>query len=113
VLWERIWSAGRRWISPESDLELLQMVCEQLDERVALRIRVLRDNEPEERKSLRDLDKQIVSGLSLLGLTPTDRSRLGLAEVKAATKLDELRNRRKIVAAPMADEDDADGTQTG
>jgi hypothetical protein len=30
----------------------------------------------------------------LLGFTPSDRSRLGLAEVKAKTKLEELMERR-------------------
>jgi hypothetical protein len=70
------------------------MVCEQVDERVALRIRVLRDSNRDDRKALRDLDKQVIGSLSLLGFTPTDRSRLGLAEVKAASKLEELRARR-------------------
>lgn len=32
--------------------------------------------------------------LSQLGLTPTDRSRLGVAEVKARSKLEELRQKR-------------------
>jgi hypothetical protein len=36
----------------------------------------------------------IQSGLGLLGFTPTDRSRLGVAEVKAKSKLEELMERR-------------------
>jgi hypothetical protein len=39
---------------------------------------------------LRELEKSIYSNLSLLGFTPTDRSRLGVAEVKKMSKLEEL-----------------------
>jgi hypothetical protein len=46
------------------------------------------------RRGLRELDRQIVSNLSLLGFTPSDRARLGVAEVKAKSKLEELMERR-------------------
>jgi hypothetical protein len=39
---------------------------------------------------LAEIEKQITQNLSLLGFTPTDRSRLGLAEIKAKSKLQEL-----------------------
>jgi hypothetical protein len=95
VLWNRIWSMGQLWISPNTDIELLLMTCEMLDERVRLRTYVW--NTPDawrERKALRELEKNITNSLSLLGFTPTDRSRLGIAEVKAKSKLEELRARR-------------------
>ena len=81
------------------------MTCEMLDERWNLRIQVLRDNRPEERKALRDLDRQLVANLSLLGFSPVDRSRLGVAEVKRQSKLEELRNRvnSKSGSAEVAD----------
>jgi hypothetical protein len=94
-LWNRTWSMGQLWISPKTDVELLLMTCEMLDERVRLRAFVW--NNPEawrERKALRELEKNITNSLSLLGFTPTDRSRLGVAEVKAKSKLEELRARR-------------------
>lgn len=94
ALWGRAWRAARHWLSPDTDIELLIIVCEQLDERVALRIQVIREGRPEDRKALRELDKQVLAGLSVLGFTPTDRARLGLAEVKAASKLEEIRARR-------------------
>jgi hypothetical protein len=72
------------------------MICEMIDERVQLRTQVLRDNRTEDRRALRQLDSQIMQGLSLLGFSPTDRSRLGIAEVKRMSKLEELRaNQRK------------------
>jgi hypothetical protein len=69
------------------------MTCELLDERAQLRAQVMNNNRPDERKALRDLDRQLVANLSLLGFTPTDRSRLGVAEVKRQSKLEELRSR--------------------
>lgn len=92
-LWDRIWGLANTWLSPNTDGELLLMTCELLDERWNLRVRVMRDARPEERKALRDLDRQLVANLSLLGFSPTDRSRLGVAEVKRQSKLEELRNR--------------------
>ena len=92
-LWERIWGMGQTWISPRTDVDLLLMTCELLDERSQLRAQVMNNNRPDERKALRDLDRQLVANLSLLGFTPTDRSRLGVAEVKRQSKLEELRSR--------------------
>jgi len=93
-LWDRVWSSGSSWISPTFDIELLLMTCEMVDERWNLRIRVMTDNDPKDRRGLRELDKGIVNNLSLLGFTPADRSRLGVAEVRAQTKLEKLRAMR-------------------
>ena len=93
-LWERVWSMGATWVSKNTDLELLTMTCEMVDERWNLRVKVMQSDDPKMRRGLRELDKQIVSNLSLLGFTPSDRSRLGVAEVKAKSKLEELMERR-------------------
>ena len=50
---------------------------------------------PRLRIGLRELDKVIVSNLSTLGLTPTDRARLGFVQVKSESKLDELIRRKQ------------------
>jgi hypothetical protein len=94
-LWDRVWTMGHTWISYSTDIDLLLITCEQLDERVKLRTQVWNDGRPDERKALRQLEKQIVENLSLLGFTPTDRSRLGIAEVKKMSKLEELRAKQK------------------
>lgn len=94
-LWTRTWSIGQTWISKDTDIELLQMTCEMSDEREMLREYVLSHVDAwHERRALRDLDKAIVSNLSLLGFTPTDRMRLGVSQVKAKSKLEELMERR-------------------
>jgi hypothetical protein len=94
-LWVRTWSIGQTWISQDTDVELLQMTCEMTDEREQLRSYVLENVDAwHERKALRELDKAIVSNLSLLGFTPSDRMRLGVTQVKAKSKLEELMERR-------------------
>jgi hypothetical protein len=70
------------------------MTCEMIDERWNLRVRVMTDNDPKDRRGLRELDRAIVSNLSLLGFSPSDRSRLGIAEVKKMSKLEELMARK-------------------
>jgi hypothetical protein len=93
-LWETVWSAGVAWISPSTDAEILLMTCEMVDERWNLRARVLKSEDPKDRRNLTQLTKLIQENLSLLGFTPADRTRLGVAEVKAQSKLEELMARR-------------------
>lgn len=94
-LWDRIWNTGAIWISDRTDIELLMMTCEMIDERWNLRVRVMQTNDAKMRRGLRELDKQIVSNLSLLGFTPADRARLGWAEVKTRSRLEEIRTKRR------------------
>ena len=90
-LWKRIWSMGKVWLSLSTDIDVLQILCEQLDERDSLRELVLSDAEAwRERAALRELEKSIRSNLSILGFTPTDRMKLGVAEVQKMSKLEEL-----------------------
>jgi len=92
-LWDKVWDVGAPWISPNTDIELLLMTCEMIDERWNLRVKVMQSDDARMRRGLRELDRQIISNLSLLGFTPSDRSRLGVAEVKAVSKLEALRQR--------------------
>lgn len=92
-LWERIWRVGATWISPDTDLELLLLTCEMVDERWNLRIKAMNDGDLAMGRRVDRLTGLIVSNLSLLGFTPTDRSRLGVAEIKAKSKLQEMLER--------------------
>ena len=89
-LWDKVWEAGINWISPTTDMELLLMTCELVDERWNLRIKVMQNDDSKMRRGLRELDRLIIGNLSLLGFTPSDRSRLGVAEVKAQSKFQQL-----------------------
>lgn len=93
-LWQSTWNLGESWLSDQTDIFLLQMTCEQLDERDQLRIYVMDNIEAwHERAALRQLERDIASNLSMLGFTPTDRSKLGFTLAKTKSKLQELLDR--------------------
>jgi phage terminase small subunit len=94
-LWKRVWEAGRAWISATSDIEHVLIMCETMDERSQLRLNVLRGADWRDRVALRSIDSQLTSMLSALGFNPIDRSRLGIAEVQAQSKIDQLLARRR------------------
>lgn len=94
AMWARVWSGGRAWVSPSTDIELVQLLCESMDERIHLRGLVLAGGDWRDRVALRTVESDIRSMLSQLGFTPTDRTRLGLAEVKAQSVLESLRQKR-------------------
>jgi len=94
-LWNRIWDSGKTWISPNTDIELVTILCESMDERTQLRLAVLRGTDWRDRVALRSLEAQLVSILSTLGLNPTQRGRLGVAEVKARGALEDLLSKRQ------------------
>ena len=89
-LWNRAFSKPETWLA-NTDLELLMLTCEKLDERDSLRIYVMDNMDAwHERAGLRLLEKQIEENLNTLGFTPMARQKLGIQEVKARTKLEEL-----------------------
>ncbi|MCF8542447.1 MAG: hypothetical protein K9G24_05120 [Candidatus Nanopelagicales bacterium] len=94
-MWDRVWGQGAVWLSPATDAEVVQMLAEAMDERVVLRALVMSgDHDWRDRIALRSLDDQIKSMLSILGFTPSDRAKMGVAEVKQVSKLDAMRARR-------------------
>jgi hypothetical protein len=93
--WEVVHSAAR-WISHETDRTLVTIAAQQIEEREQLRALVIASPEDYRlRSGLRELEKALTSNLALMGFTPADRSRLGFAEVKKATKLEEFMQRIK------------------
>ncbi|WP_371646482.1 phage terminase small subunit P27 family [Streptomyces mirabilis] len=104
--WGRLWTAGQAWLSPATDLDLLTRLCEAHDEREAMRDQVAQDGYMVTGSmgqmrahpllsEIRALESQMTKWESLCGFTPTDRARLGYAEVKRASKLEELVARRQ------------------
>lgn len=66
ALWRKAWAqAGGAPV----DAEALLVLCEQMDERVALRVRVLTEKDWRSRAALRVLDGQVAAGLAALGLS--------------------------------------------
>ena len=100
-LWCSVFDNGK-WLWQGVDRHLVEHTGELMDERQELR--ALTDQQPENtrlRAALRQLDKQLVSNLSLLGFTPSDRSRLGLVEVKTRSRLQELWEQKHKQPAPF------------
>ena len=92
-MWDRIWSGAAAWVAPTTDIELVQLTCEAMDERIALRVAVLRGADWRDRVALRALEHDLRSMLSALGMTPVDRTRMGVAEVRGLSKLEALQAR--------------------
>jgi hypothetical protein len=90
------------WIAQPDRLGLLELVRSAWDERASLQSAVadLPDGWESGRYTpaalirLERVERNLTTWFSLLGLSPVDRSRLGVAEVKARTKLEALRDRR-------------------
>lgn len=80
---------GVAWLG-RTDTPALLLLQELLSEREGLRAQVDAGVEGA-RRHLRDLDKQVIGLLGNLGFDPASRARLGLAEVKTQSKLEELR----------------------
>lgn len=93
-LWDAIFKKGELWISNRTDIHFLQMVCEQHDRRATLMQMI--SEEPDNwrlHRQLTDIENVITANMGRLGLTPADRTKLGYAEVKARSKLEELRDK--------------------
>ncbi|MFC1410500.1 phage terminase small subunit P27 family [Streptacidiphilus sp. N1-12] len=106
AIWERLWTAGQAWLSPTTDLDVMTRLCEAHDEREAIRDEIFRTgylvlgSMGQQRANpllshLRALESQMTKWESLCGFTPTDRARLGMAEVKVKSKLEEMLDRRQ------------------
>ena len=95
ALWKRVWAANDGTLL-NIDSHVVQMLCESVDERVALRLLVFTEGNWRDRVALRTLEGEISTMLGLLGLNPMSRHRLG-SRVRSAPAgvLDELRARRR------------------
>jgi hypothetical protein len=90
-LWATVYEAGESWVSSRTDVHLVEQVCRQMDRVAGLRELWIAD--PADRgvnTSLLETEKAVQSGLSLLGFTPADRTRLGLVSARAKSKLEEI-----------------------
>jgi len=94
AMWDAVFEKAGLWISNRTDTEFLQLVCEQQDRRLWLMSRIQSDPENWRlMRQLHDLEVMIGNNMGKLGLTPADRTKLGYAEVKARSKLEELQDK--------------------
>lgn len=106
-LWAHVWVAGRQWLAPESDQTIILLLCEAMDEYAGIKHQL--ETGQVERyytmsngsmvthplvTQLKDLRVHMTTWLAAIGFSPSDRSRLGLAEVRVRDEMDDLTRRR-------------------
>lgn len=110
--WRSYWTLGSTWLSRKTDLQILTRLCRACDEEQALRKLVEQHGHLTKNRfgdlvanpavtQLRKLEELITRYEGLCGFTPSDRSRLGMAEITRESKLDQLissRNQRHAAA---------------
>ena len=109
--WLMFWDAGRRHLSEKHDAALIERLCIGFDQ--VARIEAWLGTDVTKWfyetangqlvthpliKQKGELNAQLTAWLSLLGFTPSDRARLGLAEIRVANELDAFRRRNSIQA---------------
>jgi P27 family predicted phage terminase small subunit len=105
--WVQTWSAGKSWLSPDVDLQIVYDICANRDEcaRIQDEIEKLPARFYETKAGqlvthplitqLRALETQRTAWMAAIGFSPADRARLGLAEVRIADELDALNEKRR------------------
>jgi hypothetical protein len=94
-LWDRAWNAAITWLSPDSDMEAVEEAARVADDVAAARERYRATRDPSDMRALVAAGKRLDEALSVLGFNPTARARLGVAEVKRVSALDELVAKRQ------------------
>jgi hypothetical protein len=105
-LWNRAWGVAITWLSPVSDIESIKNASHLADANEAARERYMISTEPADAKAYVAINKAYTDALTSLGFDPVSRSRLGVAEVRAATSIDKLLEKRQNRAKIIFEEDD-------
>ena len=105
-LWNRAWGVAITWLSPVSDIEAIKNSCHLADANEAARERYMISTEPADAKAYVAINKAYTDALTSLGFDPVSRSRLGVAEVRVATSIDKLLEKRQNRAKLIFEEDD-------
>lgn len=118
AVWQVLWEAGRRHLSEKHDQVLITMLVETMQERH--RVREWLGSDTNNRwyttangqtvthpavKQIEQMNAQITAWLSMLGFSPSDRARLGLAEIRVANELDAFRQRKERLVTDVLDVD--------
>jgi hypothetical protein len=105
-LWNRAWGVAITWLSPVSDIEAIKNASHLADANEAARDRYMISTEPADAKAYVAINKAYTDALTSLGFDPVSRSRLGVAEVRAATSIDRLLEKRERRAKIVFEEED-------
>ncbi len=89
---ERVMVEGVSWLrtTDEPMVALLRLMLSEFDD-----LSEQASYDMAARRALRELNKQIITVMSLLGFDPTSRARLGITEVKTRSRLQEIQERAR------------------
>lgn len=92
---EQVMAEGVSWLrtTDEPMVALLQKMIKEFDD-----LTEQAEYDMAARRALRELNKQLITVMSLLGFDPTSRARLGIQEVKARSRLQEIQERARKAA---------------
>ncbi len=103
--WRKVWEAGAVWLHPASDYHWVEQIAFAYDnievmrtevEKVGLIVKGYAGQQTANPllHEISDQQATIRKCLSMLGFSPTDRAKLGLAELKVRTGLQDLQERQ-------------------
>lgn len=106
VEWEKIWTAGKSWLHPNEDYHWVEQIShayndmEEFRRQIAIQGLTVKGYAGQVAanpliKEVRECERTIRSCLSAIGFSPTDRARLGLAEIAAQNGLQKLQNKTR------------------
>ena len=95
ALWERAWASAITWLSPDSDWDAVVEACQLADDVAVARRRYRATSDPSDGRAVVALSKELQASLANLGFNPAARSRLGVAEVKKMSALEQLMAKRQ------------------
>ncbi len=101
IQWNKIWSAGMRWMHSEEDYHWVHIIARAYDQISEFQTRIEKDGLIVKGYAgqdaahpligeIRKCEMVIMKALSTLGFSPTDRARLGIKEIERQTKLNKL-----------------------
>ena len=94
-VWDNCWSMAITWLSPDSDLQAVINAARLADDLNAARTRFHATLDSADGRLVATLSKSFTDALTSLGFDPVSRSRLGVAEVKRVSALDQLIAKRQ------------------
>ena len=94
AMWADCWHEGLTWIDPVSNRRITLSACELADAAETARAVYEATRARDDLRAFIAATEALNRVLAALGFTPADRTKLGLAEVKRVSKLDELAQRQ-------------------
>jgi len=103
IFWNRIWDSAITWLSPQSDMSAIENTAKLADAVTAARTKYMATLDSADGRAYVQINKAFTDALASLGFDPVSRSRLGVAEVKRVSAIDQLLQKRNERQQATAD----------